>query len=84
MLHGHSEHKQAFITGRGPEDRAIGVDWRGGGAGGGERGSVSDALCSIYGLGKGLPGDKAPIKVMLWVFVIFFFISLMITAAFPY
>ena len=39
-------------------------DCRGGegSAGGGERDSVSDTWCGIYGPGKDLPGDRAPVN----------------------
>ena len=43
------------------------------GAGGGARDSISDTLCGIYGPGKGLPDDRAPVTVtwggvVIWVF----------------
>lgn len=44
-------------------------------AGVGERDSVSDTLCRIYDPAKGLPNNKPPVNVTLWVFVILGFLG---------
>ena len=58
------------------------------GAGVEERDSMSDTLCRIYDPDKGLPNNKAPVNVTLWVFVILVFwgsfVSLIIVITFPY
>lgn len=41
--------------------------------------SISDTLCGIYGPGKGLPDDRAPINVTWWGFVILGFWGLLVS-----
>lgn len=64
---GHQRTDSAVIAGAGR------------GVGGGKRDSISDTLCGIYGPGKGLPDDRAPINVTWWGFVILGFWGLLVS-----